>query len=114
MSLMMYVNEEIDERRGLEYLRRNCVDRTVFHKVLGHVWAGSSKARHFCPQGELLMDITFELVYTGRENRRIVRCRQVSAPITQKRFTEHHRTTFLITLDGQGLVDGVYNDTLRD
>jgi hypothetical protein len=114
MSLMMYVNEEIDERRGLEYIRRNCVSSTVFHQVLSHVWAGQSKAREFTPRGELHFDIAFELVYTGKENRRIVRVRQVTAPPTQRRFTVHHLSTFLVTLDPQGCVDGAYFDSLKD
>lgn len=114
MSLMMYVNEEIDERRGLEFIRRNCVSSTMFHKVLGFVWAGQSQAREFTPRGELLFDIAFELVYTGKENRRIIRVKQVTAPALQRRFTVHHLSTFLVTLDPEGCIDGAYHDSLKD
>jgi hypothetical protein len=111
MSLLQYVDEEIDERRGMEYLRK-CSSRDVFHSVLTHVWVGVEKAKRIHTRGELVMDMAFELVHTFPNSRRIVRVKMVAAPPTCKKFEQHHHSTFLIGLCPEGQVIGVYKDSL--
>ena len=111
MSLLMYVNEEIDERRGLEYIRRNA-SRDVFHQVLSKTWKGERKVRGFERKGELIFLMSFELLHTASNHHRIVRVRQITAPFEVKNYKSHHHSTFLIALDEYGEVIGAYNDTL--
>jgi hypothetical protein len=112
MSLMRYVNEEIDEARGLEYLRRLCVDRAIFHAVMRQVWKGQSKSRAFHPRGELIINISFSLVHVSPQGKRIVRCHQTTVPCTVKSHQSYHNSTFLVVLDDEGRVTGAYNDSL--
>jgi hypothetical protein len=111
MSLLQYVNEEIDERRGLEYLRK-CSSRDVFHVVLSHVWVGVEKAKRIHSRGELVMSISFELVHTFPNNRRMVRAHVVSAPPSCKKFGKENFSTFLVAVCPEGRVSGVYKDAL--
>lgn len=113
MSLLQYVNEEIDERRGLEYLRKTCLTPKLFRQVLIHVGIGMNIARKKHPRGELDMSCSFELVHTGLNNRRLVRVRLVTAPHRCKQLEQENFTTFLVLLDQEGSVTGVHSDSLR-
>ncbi|BDD79670.1 hypothetical protein [Burkholderia phage FLC9] len=111
MSLLQYVNEEIDERRGMEYLRM-CSSRDVFHSVLAHTWVGVEKAKRVHTRGELVMDMSFELVHTFPNNKRIVRVRMVASPPNRSKLEQHNFSTFLVALCPEGCVVGVYKDSL--
>lgn len=111
MSLLQYVNEEIDEGRGLEYLRK-CSSRDVFHSVLAQVWVGVEKAKRVHSRGELVTDMSFELIHAGANCRRIVRVKMVAAPPKCSKLAAHNFSTFLIALCSEGRVVGVYKDSL--
>jgi hypothetical protein len=111
MNLLLYVDEEIDESRGLEYLRR-CSSPEIFHRVLAHMWAGLKEARKLHPRGELALYISFELVRQFKSNLRVVRAKVANAPPSLKQFQKEHFSTFLLIVDEQGQVIGVYKDIL--
>jgi hypothetical protein len=112
MSLMLYVNEEINESRGLEYLRRNCLNAQVFSvHVLYYTGRGYVLARKRHPRGELDMSCSFELLRTVPDNRRIVRVRLVTRPPSVKHFRREHFTSFLVLLDQAGSVIEAFNDS---
>lgn len=113
MSLLLYVNEEIDERRGLEYLRKACVDARMFRQVLMYTGTGLIRAREKHPRNELDMSASFELVHTGMNSRRLVRVRLVVAPFSIRHLHRENFTTFLVVLNPEGSVMGVHSDALR-
>lgn len=113
MSLLQYVDEEIDECRGIEYLRRACPTGAAFMDVLVMTSRGRMLAREKYPRGELDMSCSFELVRTASDNRRLIRVRLVTAPPRIKQYQRENFTTFLVILNQEGSITEVCNDTIH-
>lgn len=111
-SLLPYIDEKIDESRGLEYLRNATPDAKLFRLITSFVSTGINRARKISPRGELDMSASFELVRLTTDQQRIIRVKLVVARLKRKCLKPENSTTFLILLDREGRVSGVYNDAL--
>jgi hypothetical protein len=107
MSLMLYVNEEINERRGLEYLRNAAATPEIFRQILTQVCSGVNRARSIYTRGALDMSLSFELLRTATNQERLIRTSLVVAPPSCKKFKPESFTTFLVIVDPEGSVIGV-------
>ena len=111
MNLLHYVDEEIDEARGLEYLRK-CSSAEIFHRILAYTWLGIRKAREIHPRGALVVLPSSSLVRVLEAHLPRIRAHVVTAPPQSKQFEEANHSTFLLLIDQEGQVVGVYKDTL--